>query len=268
MNDAVSFLLQHRYAVLFAVVLAEQLGLPVPAAAFLLGAGALAGMGRLDPAPALGAAVLASLLGDLWWYELGRRRGASVLSLLCRISLEPDSCVRRTEDIFARHGARTLLVAKFIPGLNTVAPPLAGIIGMRLARFLAYSGAGALLWAAAFGAVGFVFSDRIESLAEAALTLGGRLALLLGGSFLAWLAWKYFQRLRFIRDLRIARIGPEELKRRIEAGEDLVIVDLRHSVDFEADPRTIPGAIHMTTEELERRHEEIPREREIVLFCT
>ena len=268
MSHTASFLLQHRYAVLFAAVLAEQLGLPVPAAPFLLGAGALAGMGRLEPALALGSAVLASLLGDFFWYELGRRRGASVLGWLCRISLEPDSCVRRTEDIFARHGARTLLVAKFIPGLNTVAPPLAGIIAMRRPAFLLYSGAGALLWAAAFGVVGFVFSDRIEGLAETALALGGRLALLLGSLLVAWLTWKYVQRLRFIRELRIARIDPEELKRRIDAGEDLVIVDLRHSVDFEADPRTIPGAIHLTTEELEKRHDEIPREREIVLFCT
>jgi len=268
LGETVSFLLQHRYAVLFAAVFAEQLGFPFPAVPFLLGAGVLAGMEKLDPILALGLAVLASLLSDLVWYELGRRRGGSILSLLCRISLEPDSCVRRTENVFARHGARTLLVAKFVPALNTVAPPLAGIIGMRPARFLLYSAAGAFLWAGTFILTGYVFSDQIERVAERALRLGGRLALLLLGSFVGWLAWKYAQRRRFLRDLRIARISPEELKHKLDTGEDLVIVDLRHSLDFEADPRGIPGAIHIATEDLEQRHDEIPRDREIVLYCT
>jgi membrane protein DedA with SNARE-associated domain len=267
-NDTAAFLLHYRYAVLFGAVLAEQAGLPVPAVPFLLAAGALAATGGLDPALALGLAVLGSLLADLAWYEAGRRRGGKVLNLLCRISLEPDSCVRRTEDVFARHGARTLLVAKFLPGLSTVGPPLAGVIGMRLLRFLLHSGAGALLWAGAYGLVGFLFHDQLEAVAERALALGGRAALVLGATFALWLGAKYVERRRFLRSLRIARISVEELKRKMEAGEELVIVDLRGSLDFEADPRRIPGALRLATGEIEARHQEIPRDRDVVLYCT
>ncbi|HTI53116.1 MAG TPA: DedA family protein, partial [Verrucomicrobiae bacterium] len=136
------FLVRHGYVVLFAVVLGEQLGLPLVGAPVLMAAGALAGAGRFSLTLAVGLAVAACLIGDLVWFEMGRRRGAPILSLLCRISLEPDSCVRRTEDIFSRWGARVLLVAKFVPGLNTVAPPLAGVVGMPWKRFLRWDAGG------------------------------------------------------------------------------------------------------------------------------
>jgi membrane protein DedA with SNARE-associated domain len=268
LNDAGSFLLQHRYSVLFAVVLMEQLGLPMPAVPFLLAAGALAGMGELVFGRALGLAVLASLLSDLTWYQAGRLRGRSILTLLCRISLEPDSCVRRTENTFARRGPRTLLVAKFVPGLNTVATPLAGIVGMRPLPFLAYAAGGGLLWAGSYLLLGYVFRSQIDALLQLAVELGGRLAVILLGLFAAWLLWKWRQRRRFLHDLRVARIEPAELQRKMEAGEDLVIVDLRSSLDFEADPRTIPGALRMASEDLDARHADIPRGREVVLYCT
>jgi membrane protein DedA with SNARE-associated domain len=263
-TGALAFLLHHPLAVLSAVVFADQLGLPLPAGPLLLAAGALAARGRLDPASALAVCVVASVLSELLWYEAGRRRGSSILSLLCRISLEPDSCVRRTEDVFVRHGARTLLVAKFVPGLATVAPPLAGVIGMRLSRFVPYAGAGALLWAGAYLLLGYIFSDQLEDVARHAATLGGFLV----AAFAAWLAWKYAQRQRFLRDLRMARISPEDLRRKLEARDEVVIVDLRGALDFAADPRTIPGALRVSAEELAERHELIPRDREIVLYCT
>ena len=206
MSGPVSFVLHHPYLVLFGAVLAEQLGLPVPAMPFLLGAGALVGMNRLDPVPALGLAVLASLLADVLWYEAGRRKGGAILKLLCRISLEPDSCVRRTENIFAKQGARTLLFAKFLPGLNTVAPPMAGMIGMRLPRFLLWDALGALLWSGAYFLVGLAFSDQIETIAERAAAFGGRFVVGLLALFALWLLYKYAQHQRFIRELRIARI--------------------------------------------------------------
>lgn len=268
MNHTLSFVLHHPYLVLASVVLAEQLGLPVPALPFLLGAGALAGMGKLSPSLAIGLAVAASLVADLVWYEAGRRRGGQVLKLLCRISLEPDSCVRRTENVFARHGARTLLVAKFLPGLNTVAPPMAGMIGMRLPRFLLWDGAGALLWAGSFFAAGLVLADQIETVAESAAALGGRLVAALLALFALWLLWKYVQRQRFLRSLRVARITPEDLKRRLDEGEEIVIVDLRGALDFELDPQRLPGALRLSAEDLETRHAEIPRGREVVLYCT
>ncbi|HXB54300.1 MAG TPA: VTT domain-containing protein [Vicinamibacteria bacterium] len=259
-----AFLLHHPLAVLSAAVLADQLGLPLPTGPLLLAAGALAGQGRLDIASALSVCVVASVLGELAWYEAGRRRGSSILSLLCRISLEPDSCVRRTEDVFIRHGARTLLVAKFVPGLATVAPPLAGVIGMRLSRFVPWAGAGALIWAATYFFLGFIFSDQLEDVARHAATLGAFFV----AAFVAWLAWKYAQRQRFLRDLRMARISPQDLHLKLGAGEEIVVVDLRGALDFAADPSVIPGALRVSAEELAERHDLIPRDREIVLYCT
>lgn len=268
MHEGIQFLIRHGYAVMFVCVFIEQMGLPLPAIPFLLAAGALAGAGQLNLTFAIGLAVAASLLSDMVWYEIGRRHGTKVLNLLCRISLEPDSCVRRTENVFARHGARSLLVAKFIPGLNTVAPPLAGIFQMRLSRFLLFDGLGALVWVGAFVGLGYLFSDQIEQVAAYALGLGTWLVVIVVGGLAAYIAWKYVQRQHFLRQLRIARITPEELKQRLDAGEDVVIVDLRQSLDFEAEPQTVPGALHMIAEELEQRHQEIPRDRDVVLYCT
>lgn len=268
MHGTLQFVLRHGYALVFLVVLTEQAGLPIPSLPVLLAAGALAGQGKLSLSVALGLAVIASLAADLVWYELGRRRGHSILSLLCRISLEPDSCVRRTENAFAQRGARSLLVAKFVPGLSTAAPPLAGMLRMRLWRFLAWDGLGALLWAGAFVCAGFIFSAQLDRVAVYAQRLGAGLLLLLVGGLAAYIGFKFYQRQRFIRALRIARITPEELKRKLDAGEDMVVVDLRHSVEFEADEAKVPGAIHLGPEEIEQRHLEIPRDRDIVLYCT
>ena len=268
MSGPLSFVLHHPYLVLFGAVLAEQLGLPVPAMPFLLGAGALVGMQKLDPVRALAWAVLASLLADLLWYEAGRRRGGQILKLLCRISLEPDSCVRRTENVFARQGARTLLFAKFLPGLNTVAPPMAGMIGMPLLRFLFWDALGAFLWSGGYVLLGVAFSDQIDAVAERAAAFGGRLVFGLITLFALWLLYKYAQRQRFIRDLRVARITPEELKRLMDAGEEVVVVDLRGSLEYEREPQTLPGALRFTADELQERHHEIPRDRDVVLYCT
>ncbi len=268
MSESVEFLIRHGYAVVFGWVLAEQLGLPIPAVPVLLAAGALAGAGKLHLGLALAVALTASLVSDTVWYLIGRVRGVRVLRLLCRIALEPDSCVRRTEETFARHGARSLLIAKFVPGLSTAAPPLAGIIGMRPGRFVWFTGLGGLVWAGAFVGLGFVFSDQLEHVAGLVARLGTWVVVVLAGALAAHVAWKWVARRRFLRRLRIARISPEALKAKLDAGESLVIVDLRHALDFEAEPTIIPGALHLATEELEARHHEIPRDREIVLYCT
>jgi membrane protein DedA with SNARE-associated domain len=149
-SDILAFVVQHAEIVLFLYVLADQLGVPIPAAPILLAAGGLAAAGRLSLPGAVGLGVLASLVADLIWYTVGRLRGSRVLGLLCRVSLEPDTCVRRTENVFLRHGVRFLLFAKFVPGLGTVGPPLAGIVRVGVLRFAIYSGAGAFLWAGAW----------------------------------------------------------------------------------------------------------------------
>ena len=249
-------------------VFAEQMGLPIPSMPLLLAAGALAGTGHLSFFASLFYVVFAAVAADSIWYELGRHKGIRILQFLCKISLEPDSCVRRTEGVFSKQGARSLLLAKFLPGLGTVAPPLAGIFHMRPRRFLLFDTAGSLLWAGTFLGLGFVFSGEIEHVAEYLASLGGWLLVLLFAAFVAYLTKKFVARQRFLRELRISRITVDELKQKIDAGEELVIVDLRHSVDFEADPETIPGAFRMDSKELEEKNDRLPRDREVILYCT
>jgi membrane protein DedA with SNARE-associated domain len=266
--EALEFLVRHGYFVLFAVVLGEQLGLPLVGAPVLLAAGALSGTGRLSLPMTVALPVAACVLGDLVWFQLGRRRGASILTFLCRVSLEPDSCVRRTEDIFSRWGARVLLVAKFIPGLNTVAPPLAGVVVMPLGRFLRHDAAGAALWTLAYVGLGYAFSAQLEAVGLALAGLGRGAAVVIGVALGGYVAWKYLQRRRFLRSLRIARITPEELLARMQSGEALAIIDLRNADHIASDGLRIPGAVHMDPADLERRHSEIPRDREITLYCS
>jgi membrane protein DedA with SNARE-associated domain len=268
MDGAIELLVRNGYVILFVWVFAEQIGLPIPAVPVLLAAGAVAGTGRLSLALVLALAGFASLLSDTIWYWIGRTRGGRVLGWLCRMSLEPDSCVRRTQHAFSRHGARSLLIAKFVPGYSTAAPPLAGIVRMPLLRFVVFTGLGGLIWAGVFVGLGWVFSSQLELVAGYATHLGSSILALLAAALAGYIIWKYVARQRFLRRLRIARITPEELKAKLDAGEEMMLVDLRERVDFEAEPSIIPGALHLTTEELEARHHEIPREREIVLYCT
>ncbi len=268
MNDTLQFLIAHGYTVLFVWVLAEQLGLPLPSVPALLAAGALAGAGRMGLLLAVTVGTVAALLADVLWYEIGRRKGAKVLKLLCRISLEPDSCVRRTESVFASYGVGSLLVAKFFPGFSTLAPPLAGFVRVRLSRFLLLDSLGTLIWVGAFTGIGYVFSSQLEEAADFAARLGAMLSVILIGGLAAYVLWKYLERRRFIRQLRIARISPEDLRRQLDSGEEVLIVDLRHSLDFEADPETIPGAIRRNAEELEQNPLVIPLDKDVVLYCT
>jgi membrane protein DedA with SNARE-associated domain len=268
MQRTLEFLLHHGYVVLLCWVFAEQVGLPLPAMPLLLAAGALAGTGRLSFFASLFYTVLAAVAADSIWYQLGRRKGIRILQLLCKISLEPDSCVRRTEGVFAKQGARSLLLAKFLPGLSTVAPPLAGIFHMRARRFLLFDALGALFWAATFLGLGYVFSGQIERVAEHLASLGGWLLVLVVGALAAYIAYKFIARQRFLRELRISRITVDELKEKIDSGEELVIVDLRHSMDFDAEPGTIPGAFRMDAKELQEKNDRLPRDREVILYCT
>lgn len=268
MHSLLDFLLHHGYVVLLGWVFSEQIGLPVPTVPLLLATGALAGAGRLSFFVSLLFCVLAALAADTIWFQLGRLKGIRILHVLCKISLEPDSCVRRTQGIFSKQGARSLLFAKFLPGLGAVAPPLAGIFHMRHRRFLLFDSLGALLWAGSYLSLGYVFSGEIERIAERASALGSNLLILLIASFAAYIAYKFIARQRFLRELRIARITVDELKIKIDAGEHLVIVDLRHSMDFEADPETIPGAFRMDAKELEEKSDPLPRDRDVILYCT
>jgi membrane protein DedA with SNARE-associated domain len=268
MNDLIAFVVRHGEAFVFVYVFADQIGIPVPAVPALLAMGALAALGKLNFGLALLASVVASLIADTIWYVLGRARGHQVLRLLCKISLEPDSCVRRTEDVFVRYGVRSLIVAKFVPGLSTVAPPLAGMVGVSVPRFTLYSILAALLWAGTWSLLGYLAGDALQRVTDLSGRLGTALVALVAAGAIVYIAVKWIQRRRFLRGLRIARVSQAELKRDIDAGKSVLIVDLRSEVDVAANPFVIPGALRIAAEELEQRHHNIPRDRDVILYCS
>lgn len=262
------FLAEHGASVLFWVVFVEQIGLPLPALPLLVAAGALVGAGKMSLGAALLLPVAASLPPDLAWYYLGRHKGGKVLGFLCRLSLEPDSCVRDTENVFHRNGPRGLLLAKFIPGFSTVAPPLAGIVGMPPATFVLYDLGGTLIWAAISAGIGALFSNQLEQLIGLFDQAGGLMLVIILLGLAGFIAYKFYHRQKFLRHLRMAKISVDELKQRMDAGDAISVVDVRHPLALDLDPESIPGAINFTLEEIEHRHHEIPRDRDIVLYCT
>jgi membrane protein DedA with SNARE-associated domain len=268
MHSVIPFLVRHGYWVLVANVFAEQMGLPIPALPVLLGMGALAGLGNFSIWTSLALAIGAALTSDLIWFRLGRVRGHSILNLLCRVSLEPDSCVSNTKSLFSKLGARALLIAKFVPGLGATAAPLAGLTRMNPWKFIAADATGAALWSATYLSAGYVFRNQLELAAEQAGRMGSFLLLIIGAALAGYVGWKYYQRRRFIHGLRVARITPEDLMKMIASGDDIAVVDLRHELEVEADKFKLPGAIWMTLGELETRHQEIPRDRDVILYCT
>ena len=264
MNEILDFLTQHGSLLLAAVVFAEQVGLPLPALPFLIAAGALVGTGQMPLAMAVLPAVFAAMAGDQVWFELGRRKGRLVLNWLCRISLEPTSCVRRTEDFFARHGVRSLIVAKFIPGFSTIAPPLAGIVGLSVPQYLLFNGLGTLLWVGTGVGLGIAFTDQLEQALSMSAQIGPTVGLTLFVGIIGFVVYKAVHRYR--ADQRVPRVTVGQVKDKLTAGEELVIVDLR-SLAARQQKVGIPGALAMTLDELITRQHELPRDRDVILYC-
>lgn len=262
------FLQQHGYALLFAVVFAEQVGLPIPALPVLVGAGAFAAAGTMSFPVALAVTLAGSMTADLIWFYVGWRSGHRVLGLLCRIALEPDSCIRRTENGFIRYGVRSLLVAKFVPAWSTAAPPLAGVLRVPARRFVVYNGLGALLWGGTWAGLGFAFGGAIVELEAAAERQGARAVAVLATALGLYFVVRYVSRRRFLRRLRTARITVDDLKVMLDRNESVVIVDLRAALDIGADPYLIPGAFYVAAEQLHDRELPMSRDTEIVVYCT
>jgi membrane protein DedA with SNARE-associated domain len=268
MSDLIEFLLKYGYFVVFGAAFAEQIGLPLPAVPILVGMGALSRSGEFELILVLAAALTASLAADLIWYELGRAHGRSVLRLLCRIALEPDYCVRRTEDTFERFGLWALLGAKFIPGFNAAAVPLAGMMKTPLFQFLIFDAIGVTCWAGGYVILGYLFSRQIERVFVFLSELGTSLLVVLAGALALYVAHKYRQRHRFFQELAVLRITPEELKARMDANEDILIFDMRNRLDRSTDPVRIPGAFHVLPEHVEFQRQDLSFDRNIVLYCT
>jgi membrane protein DedA with SNARE-associated domain len=267
-KELTALVLTHGVGFVFLNVLVEQLGIPVPAVPTLVVAGALAADGKLPFGKLLAAAFVATLLADTVWFLLGRRYGQKILKTLCRMSLSPDSCVRQTEGLFDTWGLTSLLFAKFVPGYSTVAPPLAGAAGASLPRFLVFTSGGTLLWAGTALTLGLLGHGAIDRALAWLATLGGGAFFLLAGALLLYIAFKWTQRRRFYRFLRMARIRVADLRRLMDAGEAPLIVDVRSSNARNRDPRRIPGALVVNILELDEKISHLPTDREIVLYCT
>lgn len=269
MSQSVEFVTRYGYSVLVLWIFFEQVGLPLPAAPVLLAAGALAVTGKMKFSAVVLLAWLVALIMDVLWYELGLRRRNAVLKLVCLLSLNKDSCARQTERIFSRFGAPSLLIAKFVPGLHIAAAPLSGVFGMKRWRFLLFDALGTLLWAVIFAGLGFLFSGELQLILLRALKIGGWLpGAALWGSISIFVLVKYVQRRRFLKELIGPKITPEHLKEKLDRGEPVVIVDVRHPLDLLSTPFTLPGAIRIPLEKLKEKHAEIRQDAEIVLYCT
>lgn len=268
MTRLVHYVIVYGVPLVFLNVLAEQLGAPIPAVPALVIAGALTRSGQMSSTHVLIAAVIASLIADLVWFELGRRYGYRILKTLCRISLSPDSCVRDTEARFERWGLKSLLFAKFIPGFSTVAPPLAGAARQSRAAFLLYDGLGALLWAGSAVAAGRLFFRAIDRVLLALENLGYWALLLLGCALAIVIVMKWMQRVQFLKQLRLARIAPNELKDLIDQGSSPVVLDVRTAAARKRDARRIPTAIVANTDDLVGQLAHLTPGTEIVLYCT
>ena len=259
-----------RYGALFvfANVLMEQAGLPVPALPTLLLAGALAAAGSLSVAQILIAAVAASLLADGAWFVVGRRAGYRALHAVCRVSVSPESCVRQTESIFERFGMLSLVIAKFIPGYSTLAPPLAGMLRTSTPVFLAYTTVGAAVWAGSAVVGGLLFHRVVDRLVRTLDALGSLgVALLVVGLGL-YLLVRWARLVQFRRALGLARISAVELRDLVDDGRDPLILDVRSKLSYESDPRIIPGAVRFHLGELDEKLGGIARDRELILYCT
>jgi membrane protein DedA with SNARE-associated domain/rhodanese-related sulfurtransferase len=268
MGELINFLLRHGYSVVFFSVLAEQAGLPLPAVPVLVSTGALARSGTLSFSAVILTAVTASLIADVIWYSLGRRHGRAVLTVICRISLEPDYCVRRTQDAFARRGLWTVMFAKFVPGLNAAAVPLAGMIRISPARFLAVDIAGLLLWSGTYTLLGYIFSEQVELLINYLRRLGISFVVFVLACLAAYIAFKYRQRKKFLSTLVATRITPEELRSQMDARRGVTVLDLRNQLDVTTDRVRIPGAFHVIPEHLDMDYRDIPADQDLVLYCT
>jgi membrane protein DedA with SNARE-associated domain/rhodanese-related sulfurtransferase len=268
MSQTTQFLISHGLPILFGVILLEQMGLPLPGVPWLLAAGALSATRQFNLGLGIALTVVACLMADGFWFYLGRLRGNQVLAFLCRVSLEPDSCVRRTLNVFTRYGMRGVVVAKFLPGMSTITPPLAGMSGTGAGRFLLFDTLGSLLYGGIFLLLGYFFSHQIAQIGMAIARIGGSALKFLLVISALYIAYKYWRRHRLLHELRMARITVGELRQKLDAGEKPVILDLRSRTELETNPSVIIGAVHLDLAEFTKRHREFPHDRDIILYCS
>jgi len=252
----------------FAATLAEQAGLPLPAAPILVTAGALAWDGSLRPEAVLTAALAACLLADHAWFAAGRMRGRAVLAGICRLSLSPDTCVRRTDDLIARHGPYVLLVAKFIPAVSAVAIPTAAAMGIAWRRFALFDTVGCLAWCVAYVAAGMVFNREVNDVLAVLGAVGGWSLAMVAAIFALYIGIKVVHRRRLRHLYRLARIAPAEVADMLANDEALLILDARSRIARAGNARTLPAAIDFDVDDALDTLPHDARDKTLITFCT
>ena len=265
MDDFAVLVSRYGLAAIFLFTFLENVGLPIPAIPVLMLAGAYASTRHATLLMVLVAAVAGALLADGIWYFVGRWRGKRVLDHLCRVSFNPDACLERAVDGFHRRKSATILFANFLPGVNTIMPPLAGVAAMPFFLFLLLDFAGSLLWAGAAVALGFVFGERV---AETARGVQGMMGQLLMAGIAVTIAWRAGYRFWLVKRYGGNRVDPDEVHRRMRDGEDLLVIDLRRDDDFDASDRMIAGAARLRPASFHRHAMHLPRDRDLVFYCT
>lgn len=267
MPSLIELLQIYGVLIVFAIVLVEQGGLPIPAFPVLIVAGALAVGGTVSWPASLAAAVLACLMADFFWFKAGRFYGTRILRLLCKISLSPDSCVSQTEDKFARYGAKSLIVSKFIPGFNIIASPMSGALGVRTGRFVAFSMSGSLLWAGSGIALGAYFYKSVDKVLAFLSTMGTTAVLALSSVLALFVLYKYVERRRFHRSMEVERISMADFARLIDNGHEPLIIDARSKTARELE-EAIPGALLFDACDRQGFMAALDKDRHIVVYCS
>jgi membrane protein DedA with SNARE-associated domain/rhodanese-related sulfurtransferase len=275
MTSFTGLLESHAYVLLFGWVFLEQAGVPVPSVPVMLAVGTMSAARppKLSLYLAIFLVIVASLIADSAWYWLGRKYGTRVMNVLCRFSLEAATCVEKTQGTVGKRGAYTLLFAKFVPGLSTMAPPIAGQAKIPYWKFLVYDMAGCLIWASSWMFAGKFFGDIARRSNEFFGMLGHFAGGLVVVMVIGIIIYRLVKRHQFLVDLRGMRLEPGQLMEMIEDAirehrDPPYIVDLRHPLDILPDPRALPGAVQIGPQELKERNSVIPRDRDIVLYCT
>ena len=267
MESWIARLSEHGYSILFAVALLETFGLPIPAALALLVAGAASARGLLNPWYAAGGAVLFITTGDTLMFLMGRHTGWWLLSLLCRLSLNPESCILRSADAFYRRGRTLLVFAKFVPGINTMAPPLAGSMNMRFAQFIRLDAAGATLYAGGYFTVGFLFSDALESITRGYETFGHIVAWIVAAGLAIYIASRIWT-FRKARELREAPfVEPVEAARELLAGT-AVVYDVRSHGYYLPNATRVEGSKRLDPNALNQVELDFPLDKQVYVYCT
>lgn len=261
-------LIDYRILVICANVLANQMGLPVPVLPTLIVGGALAAQGTISATQVFAGATMACVLADSAWFLAGRVYGNNVMKLLCRISLTPDSCVSETQSRFERWGSNALIVAKFVPGLSLIAPPLAGATQMGWLRFVVYSTLGAAAWVGVALTGGMLFRRQIEALLPRVADFGLAALSVFAVVLVAYVAYKWWERRRFYSELRMAQIDVGDLYELMATPPPPLIVDVRSPTAVQLEPRRIPGALHIPLTDVELHLRDLPRDRDIISYCT